>query len=159
MPRLARPRSLVLACLAVWLLLAPAALRALDLNVIHLALRDWNPLSDGSSTAPLSTIPLCTDAPALDTPGACDRATALTLLAHEEIGREAQAVRLLARPGTRRPLDLYFLGLAEQRAGDAPAAWRAWARIGAEDRILARGVAWAQQGDATAATQEFSAIL
>ena len=159
MRRLTRPRTVVLICLAAWLVLGPAALRALDLNLTHLALRGWNPLtSQGPTSTPIS-VPRCTDLPAVPASAGCDRATALVLLANGEPGGASAAAHLLAGLTPRRPLDLYFLGLAEQRAGNTPAAWRAWAQIGAEDHVLAHGTTLVLQGEYAAAIDEFSAIL
>src|SRR3954470_1468621 len=135
MRRLARPPALLLICLATWLVLGPAALRTLDLNLTHLALRAWNPLAGRLPAGAPSAPPGCVDSPDASVPGPCDRAAALAWLAGDAADGPARAVRLLDRPATQDPLDLYFLGLAEERAGNLPAAWWAWARIGAEDRI------------------------
>jgi tetratricopeptide (TPR) repeat protein len=154
-----RPRFILLACLAGWALLAPAALRAFDLNLVHLALRGWQPAAGALPGLVRPPLPGCADSPAAPAPGPCGRAAALAWLASSAPAGPAQARLLLDRPATTRPLDLYFLGLAAGRAGDWPAAWRAWARIGAEPPILARGDALMQQGQPAAALQEYSAVL
>src|SRR5439155_4536453 len=112
----------------------------------------------GTGPAPPGlAVPSCDPMP-LTAAGPCIRAAARVWLAGGAPDGPPHATALLGA-GPARPLDRYYLALAEDRAGDRAAALRDWRTAGAENAVLAPGRALIRNGDYAAAVREFTRVL